>query len=98
MKRWLLLSGGFVTAVVLTAGLAFGQAATPTTPKSGTDCHKKVLEKVEGQVTSIDPKAGKVMIRDSSGTTHEFQASAETLKDMKPGDTIEARLREAPKC
>ena len=37
------------------------------------------------------------MVRDKSGATHEFQASAETIKEVKPGDTIEARLREV-KC
>jgi hypothetical protein len=39
-----------------------------------------------------------VTVREKDGTTHEFQANAETLKDMKPGDQIEAKLREAPKC
>jgi hypothetical protein len=95
MKRWLLLSGGFVTAALLTAGLAFGQ--TGPQPKAPGECSKKPLEKVEGQVASIDQQSGKVVIRDKSGATHEFQASADTLKDMKPGDTIEARLREV-KC
>jgi hypothetical protein len=96
MKRWLLISGGFVTAALLTAGLAFGQ--TGAQPQAaGAACSKKPLEKVEGQVTSIDQQTGKVMIRDKSGATHEFQASADTIKDMKPGDTVEARLREV-KC
>jgi hypothetical protein len=94
MTRWLLISGGFVSAALLTAGLAFGQA--PQAPKSG-DC-RKPPEKVEGQVVNVDQNAKMVTVRDKSGATHQFQASAETLKDMKPGDTIEARLREAPKC
>jgi hypothetical protein len=46
----------------------------------------------------VDPKTDKVTIRDKSGTTHEFQANKETTKDLKAGDTIEARLRVAPKC
>jgi hypothetical protein len=46
----------------------------------------------------VDQNAGKVTIRDSKGTTHEFQANRETLQEMKPGDKIEAKLREAPKC
>ena len=95
MKRWLLLSGGFVTAALLTAGLAFGQ--TGAQPKAPGECSKKPLEKVEGQVTSVDSTAGKIMVRDKSGATHEFQASAETIKEVKPGGTIEARLREV-KC
>lgn len=36
--------------------------------------------------------------RAATPTTHEFQANRETLQDMKPGDKIEAKLREAPKC
>jgi hypothetical protein len=32
------------------------------------------------------------------GAGTEFQANHETLQDMKPGDQIEAKLREAPKC
>jgi hypothetical protein len=36
--------------------------------------------------------------REKNGTTHEFQANRDTLQDMKPGDQIEAKLREAPKC
>ena len=55
-------------------------------------------EQVEGQVVAVDQNAGKITIRDSQGTTHEFQASRETLQEMKPGDKIEAKLREAPKC
>jgi Cu/Ag efflux protein CusF len=92
MKRWLLISGGFVTAALLSAGLAFGQ--TGAQPKAaGAQCSKKPLEKVEGQVTSVDQQSGKVTIKDKNGATHEFQASADTLKEMKPGDTVEARLR-----
>lgn len=47
---------------------------------------------------SVDPNASKVTIKDKSGTTHEFQTSKEVAQTMKPGDKIEAMLREAPKC
>jgi len=90
MNRWLTVSGGFVAIALLASGLAFGQQ-----PKA--DC-KAAPEKVEGQVIRVDHKTHKVTIRDKSGTTHEFQANKDTTKDMKPGDQIEARLREAPKC
>ena len=89
MNRWLMLSSGFVAITVLSAGLAFGQQ-----PKA--DC--KAPDKVEGRVVRVDQKTNKVTLRDKSGTTHEFQANAETTKDLKPGDTLEAKLREAPKC
>jgi hypothetical protein len=92
MSRWLMTSGVFVSAAFLAAGLAFGQ------PKA--DCKDRVQtpERVEGQVVSVDQNAGKVTIRDNKGGTHEFQANRETLQEMKPGDRVEAKLREAPKC
>ena len=91
MNRWLTLSGGFVAIALLSTGLAFGQQPKP-------DCKAGAPEKVEGQVVRVDPGTNKVTIRDKGGATHEFQANKETTKDMKPGDQIEARLREAPKC
>ncbi len=92
MKRWLMLSGVLTTTAFLATGLAFAQ------PKA--DCKNKaqVPEKVEGQVTAVDQNSGRVTIREKNGSTHEFQANRETLQDMKPGDKIEAKLREAPKC
>ncbi|MGH7345783.1 MAG: hypothetical protein ACREK4_12790 [Candidatus Rokuibacteriota bacterium] len=53
---------------------------------------------MEGQVVAVDQNAGRVTIKETNGATHEFQANRDTLKDMKPGDRIEAKLREAPKC
>jgi Cu/Ag efflux protein CusF len=91
MKRWLTLSSALVTASLLTTGLAFGQT------KSDADC-KKAPSKIEGQVTSVDQNTGRVTVREKSGATHEFQANRETLQDMKTGDQIEAKLRQAPKC
>jgi hypothetical protein len=96
MNRWLLLSGGFVSAALLTAGLAFGQTATQ--PKSATECVKGAPKKVEGQVVSVNPEAGKMTVRDKKGQTHEFQVSREMANDMKPGDTIEAKLSDGQKC
>ena len=92
MKRWLVLSGVLTTTALLTTGLAFGQ------PKADCKDRAATPEKVEGQVVAIDQKGGRVTIREQNGTTREFQANRETLQDMKPGDKIEAKLREAPKC
>ena len=80
-------------ALGLSTALAFGQSKP-------TDCKSRASapEKVEGQVTNVDQNTGKVTIREKNGTTHEFQANRETIQDMKPGDQIEAKLREAPKC
>jgi len=54
--------------------------------------------KVEGQVLKVDMNEGKVTLRTSDGTVHEFQASKETLQEFKVGDHITAKLRNAPNC
>ncbi|HKC99829.1 MAG TPA: hypothetical protein VKG20_17435 [Methylomirabilota bacterium] len=92
MKRWPVLTGVLPTIAFLATGLAFGQ------PKADCKTRAQTPEKVEGQVVAVDQTAGRITIRESNGTTHEFQANRETLQDMKPGDKIEAKLREAPKC
>ncbi|HEV8675364.1 MAG TPA: hypothetical protein VGX21_15055 [Methylomirabilota bacterium] len=91
MKTWMRLSAGLTTGLMLWTGTALAQQAPSGTDKS------KTPQRLEGQVVKIDPNKGKVTVRASDGTTHEFQASAETLKDLKVGDRIEAKLREAPK-
>jgi hypothetical protein len=37
-------------------------------------------------------------VKEADGKTHEFQASKETLDDLKVGDKIEANLRSVPNC
>lgn len=73
--------------ILLWSGAVLGQA---TNPPAG----QPTPAAVEGQVVKIDRSQGRVTIRASDGTTHEFQASAETLRDLKEGDRIEARLRQ----
>lgn len=94
MRTWLQVTSGLAMGLVLWSGAALAQV------KPGCDAQGKVktAEKVEGQVVKVDPAQGKVTVREADGTVHEFQASAETLKDLKPGDQIAAKLREAPKC
>jgi hypothetical protein len=58
----------------------------------------KTPERVGGEVTRVDMAQGRVMVRESNGTLHEFQASKETLQDIKDGGRVEAQLREAPNC
>jgi hypothetical protein len=83
MTIWTRFGVVVVAPLLLWSGTALGQAANPkTTPPT-----------VEGQVVKIDRSQGRVTIRAADGTTHEFQASKETLQDLKEGDTIEARLR-----
>ena len=68
--------------------------------KPACDPQGKVITpvKVVGQVVKVDLVQGRVTVRETDGTVHEFQASNETLQDLKAGDRIEANLREAPKC
>jgi Cu/Ag efflux protein CusF len=94
MRTWLQVASGLAIGLLLWSGAALAQV------KPGCDAQGKMKapEKIEGQVVKVDPAQGKVTVREADGTVHEFQASAETLKDLKPGDQIGAKLREAPKC
>ena len=94
MKRWMMLSTGAFTVALMAVAPAMAQQPQP---RPATDC-KNTPAKVEGQVVSVDQKTGKVIVRGNDGQTHEFQASKDTLQTMKPGDRLEATLREAPKC
>jgi hypothetical protein len=58
----------------------------------------KTPERVDGEVTKIDAAQGRVTVRESNGTVHEFMASKETLQDLTVGGRVEAKLREVPKC
>ena len=86
MKIWTQLGVALVAPILLWSGTALGQAANPP-GQSNTP------ETVKGQVIKIDRSKGRVTIRASNGQTHEFEASKETLQDLKEGDPIEARLR-----
>jgi hypothetical protein len=82
------------TSLVLWTGTAIAQS------KPGCEKGAKVAtpQAVDGQVTRIDKGQGKVTVRGADGATHEFQASKETLRDLKVGDRIEAKLRSTPEC
>ena len=94
MRLWLGVTAGLAVGLMLWTGSALAQGK----PNCDAQGRMKTPEKVEGQVLKVDTAQGKVTVREPDGTVHEFQASAETLKDLKVGDKIEARLREAPKC
>ena len=94
MKRYQAVAMGIVLAVPLWAGFAGAQSS-----KAACDAAKAgAPQKVEGKVVRVDQAAGRVAVTEASGKTHEFQASKETLQDLKVGDTIEARLRAVPNC
>ena len=92
MKNWTRLSVVVVAGVMLWSGTALGEDKSPGCGKAGAP------EKVAGQVVKVDMDQGKLTVRGSDGTTHEFQASKETLQEYKVGDQIKAKLRSAPDC
>lgn len=93
MKPYKAVAMGIMLAVPLWAGFAAGQS------KPSCDQVKAgAPQKVEGKVVRVDQAQGKVAVAEADGKTHEFQASKETLKDLKVGDQIEAKLRSLPNC
>jgi len=92
MKKWIRVSACMAAGIMLWTGLAVAQAKPAGCDKT------KTPEKIEGQVVKIDLDHEKVILRGADGTTHELQASKETLQGYKIGDRIEAKLRSAPDC
>ena len=80
-------------AATMLAGALLVSGAGYVQAQNKPDCPKGAAERVEGQVVKVDTAQGKVTVRGTDGTTHEFQASKETLQDMKVGDKIAAKLR-----
>jgi len=91
MKRWMRPFVGLAAGITLLAGTTLAQ-------EKPADCGKATPQKVEGQVVKIDADKGKMTVRATDGTTHEFEASKETLQEYKVGDSIKAALRSAPTC
>jgi hypothetical protein len=94
MRVWPAVAAGLAVAVILWTGPVVGQSK----PSCDAQGRMKAPEKVEGQVVKMEPAQSRTSVRESGGTVHEFQAAPETLRDLKVGDHIEAKLREAPKC
>jgi len=78
--------------VAMALTVALGQTITFAPVRSATAAERG-SEVVEGEVTKIDLDRSRVTMRSRDGTAHEFEASAETLKDLKVGDRIEAKRR-----
>jgi hypothetical protein len=72
-----------------------GAALLATSPLTlAADCAKEgTPQQIEGRVVKIDAGTNKITVKNSDGSTHVFQASPETLKDYKEGDTVKAKLR-----
>lgn len=86
-------------AAALAAGLVLWSGTAVAQSKPGCEAAKmSTPQAVDGQVVKIDKGQNKVTVRGADGSTHEFQASKETLRDLKVGDRIEAKLRAIPDC
>ena len=99
--KTLTLLAAFAAAAMLIVGPAFaqapkGQCQPSASPGSGTARTTKAPEKIEGEVTKVDPKNGMMTVKRPDGSTHEFKGSTETLRDYKKGDKIELTLRSEP--
>jgi hypothetical protein len=81
-----------LAAVALGAGSGHAQQKRADCDRAGTP------EKVAGLVLKLDADGGKVTVREANGTIREFNASKETLQDLKVGDRVEATLRAIPNC
>ena len=81
MRKSLVLAA---MALTFSFGPSIVGAATAAEPTS---------EVIDGLVTKIDLDRHLVTVRSSDLVTHEFEASDETLKDLKVGDRIEAKRR-----
>jgi hypothetical protein len=92
MRPWRDMTAVIAATVVLWSGAVLAQ------PQPAGCDSARMPPKVAGQVIKIDGAKEKVTIRADDGTTHEFQASRETLQNLKAGDRIEAKLRNAPNC
>jgi Cu/Ag efflux protein CusF len=80
-----------LAALALTIALGQGIVAAPW----AATAEEQASEVIAGLVTKIDHERSRVTLRSSDGESHEFEASAETLKDLKVGDRIEATRRPA---
>ena len=92
MRPWRDLTAVVVATAVLWSGTVLAQTTLASCAPT------QVPSKVERQVVKDNVEKGKMTVRAGDGTTHEFQASKETLQDLKAGDRIEAKLRNAPNC
>jgi hypothetical protein len=89
----------FVSTPVLAQGTkAQNECANqPSAAAKGSAARaQKAPEKIEGQVTKVDPTTGTLTVKRPDGTTHEFRGSTDTVKEYKAGDQIELTLRAEP--
>lgn len=86
-------------ARLLLTALVFAVALGPVFPApvrmAAAAEQAQASDTVAGEVTKIDLERSRVTIRSKDGGVHEFEASPETLKDLKVGDYLEVKRRAA---
>lgn len=75
-----------IAAPLLLSAIALNQV-------NAADCKAGTPQQIDGKVVKLDANAGKITVQDSSGATHEFEATKNTLAEYKVGDPIKAKLR-----
>src|SRR5207245_9848210 len=94
MHRWIRPSAGLAVGCLLSTGTALGEARPVCDPQGKV----KTPERVGGDVTKVDMAQGRMTVRESDGTLHEFLASKETLQNVTVAVRVEAQRREPPTC
>ena len=107
MKTWVRATA--VTTIALLAWSGAAIARDKGAKKSAAPCDQtqpaasvggasaaQTPPQISGQVTAIDQATGMVTVQGTDGQPHPFRANAETLKDLKVGDQLEAKLRSTP--
>lgn len=88
-----------VRVLVILSGVIFGAQTARAAEVQPNECPKvKAVERIDGTVTNIDSRQGVLTLVSADGTVHKFQASQETLADLKVGDKIHTKLRISEKC
>ena len=81
----------FLAATLLSFALGQAVGVSPLWAADATE-----VQLVEGEVIQIDLAQGRVTVQSSDGGLHQFEASPETLEELKVGDRIEAKRRPEP--
>lgn len=100
MKHRLVVAACAALALAASGTAAAQQRSKDCPPPSaspGTDPRAAAPDRISGQVVDVDRKNNVVTMRLENGSTQQFQASPETIADVKVGDRIEAKKR-TPDC
>jgi hypothetical protein len=78
-----------LAAIALTLALGLGIFAMPQAAVAA----EPAAEIIAAPLTALALDQTRETLRSSDGTSHEFEAAPETLKDLKVGDRLEVKRR-----